>query len=532
MRFTNDPGQKRLFDVFQTILHPIAYERIRVGWQHLFRETILERMPVKAVGQHFDPVLGQPTKELYSMCGLIFIMEFQDWTAEEAADAYVFHSDIQYALNLDPENQSLSSRTVERYKKLIVEDELAGRIMETITATLIEKLDLSIAKQRLDSTHVFSDMAQFGRTRMMGVAIKRFLTQLKRHDRAAYDGLPEELRTRYRPSGYLLFGDAKKDAESRRRLRKQVGQDMRTLIEVFTDNGRHNGRGTFLLLVRVFEEQCEVIEGQIEIRKHPGGDVIQNTSDPDATRDGKKGPGYQVQLAETCDDENDVQLITAAIPQTASEHDAHAVEPVVAALEKSGSLPDAMLADTAYGSDDNVQACEEIGVELVSPTPGKKPEDAYAINSDDFVVDEATGKVECCPRGETPIESRRDEAKGETLVIMPDMTCEVCPHHEACSVRRAKNGDYAFRFTDKQRRLDSRRREEETVVFRERYRKRSGIEATNSLAKRVTGLGRLRVRGRPGVFHSILLKAAGWNLFQATRALAKRRRPSIAVALG
>ena len=94
----------------------------------------------------------------------------------------MFHNDIQYALNLAPENQSLSSRTVERYKKLIVEDELAGQIMETITATLIQKLDLSVAKQRLDSTHVFSDMAQFGRTRMMGVTIKRFLTQVKRHD--------------------------------------------------------------------------------------------------------------------------------------------------------------------------------------------------------------------------------------------------------------------------------------------------------------------------------------------------------------
>ena len=56
------------------------------------------------------------------MCGLIFLMEFRNWTAEEAACAYMFHADIQYALNLDPENQSMSSRTVERYKKLIVED--------------------------------------------------------------------------------------------------------------------------------------------------------------------------------------------------------------------------------------------------------------------------------------------------------------------------------------------------------------------------------------------------------------------------
>ncbi len=395
----------------------------------------------------------------------------------------------------------MSSRTVERYKKLIVEDDLAGRIMEDITSALIEKLDLSIAKQRLDSTHVESNMAQFGRTRVMGVAVKRFLTQLKRHDRETYDGLPEELRRRYQSSGYLLFGDVKKDAENRRLLREQVARDMYDLIGRFADDEKHNTRSTFTMLVRVFNEQCEVVEDAIEIRVHPGGDVIQNTSDPDAMRDGKKGSGYQVQLAETCDDENDVQLITAAIPQTAAEHDSNAVAPVLDALEKSGTMPESMLGDTAYGSDD-------------------------------FVVDETTGEVESCPCGEQPLESNRDSAKGQTIVVMETSKCDACEQRDACPVRRRKDGNYEFCFNDKQRRLDSRRREEETDVFRERYRKRSGIEATNSIVKRVTGLGRLRVRGSPGVFHSILLKVADWNLLQAARALTMRQDHRAAVALG
>ena len=52
-------------------------------------------------------------------------------------------------------------------------------------------------------------MAQFGRTRMMGVAVKRFLTQLKRHDLVSYDQLEDELRERYIRSSHMLFGDAK-----------------------------------------------------------------------------------------------------------------------------------------------------------------------------------------------------------------------------------------------------------------------------------------------------------------------------------
>jgi hypothetical protein len=33
-----------------------------------------------------------------------------DWTIPEAANAYMFRTDIQYALNLDPENRALQVR--------------------------------------------------------------------------------------------------------------------------------------------------------------------------------------------------------------------------------------------------------------------------------------------------------------------------------------------------------------------------------------------------------------------------------------
>ena len=64
-------------------------------------------------------------------------------------------------------------------------------------------------------------------------------------------------------------------------------------------------------------------------------------------------------------------------------------------------------------------------------------------------------------------------------------------------------------------RLAQRRAAERTDDFKTDYRMRGGIEATNSMLKRVTGLDRLRVRGRPAVFSSILLKVAGWNLLRA-----------------
>jgi hypothetical protein len=336
MRHIADLQQEQLFDPFEHLLSRQARQSLQEGWQGVFRHAILELLPVDAVAEKFHPTIGRPTKELYSVAGLILILEFRNWTKEEAVEAYMFHSDVWYVLNMGPGQHGMSVRTLERYQRIFREEELAQSIMDDVTSRLVELLELDISKQRLDSTHVFSDMAAFGRTRMMGIAIKRFLTQVKRHDRAAYDALPEEIRARYRPSAHQLFGDTMKDKEKRALLLQQVAEDLHRLLEGFADNARVNNGQTFKLLRTIFEQQCEVVspaikvhaadsdtkveetvveETKVVIKTKTGGNVIQNPSDPDATYDAHKGAGYQVQLTQTCGENNEVQLITSALPQ-------------------------------------------------------------------------------------------------------------------------------------------------------------------------------------------------------------------------
>jgi len=514
-----NPQQTRLFDSFDRVLTKKTRKRLLNGWPGVFRHVILELMPVDALSEHFDPTMGRPTKELYSIAGLLLIQEFMDWTKDEALDAYSFHTNVHYALNLEPVTHDISKRTLERYINLFEEDDLAKATMDEITTKLVEVLNIKIDKQRLDSTHIFSDMASFGRTRLMGVAIKRFLTQLKRHGKADYNALDESFRQRYAPGANQLFADTKKDSESRRLLRQQVAEDMYFLYRRFADNLEHSNRDTYKALERIFYEQCEVHEENVCIKKKTGGNVMQNPSDPGASYDGHKGPGYQTQLAETCNPENEVQLITCAIPQTAAEADANAVEGVLDDLTAKNLLPDELLADTHYTGDDNVQLAEEKGVELVGPVPsgsGKSKGDEYEqLNIDDFNVDESSEEVICCPAGHKPQSSEHNSETGKTKTVMPESACSQCDFFEQCPVEKIK-GQYKLEHTAKQRRLAGRRREQDTEVFRERYKTRSGIEGTNSGLKRRTGLGRLRVRGRPAVFHAIYLKIAGWNILRAS----------------
>ena len=476
---------------------------------------VLKLLPVTKLATHFSEDMGCQTKELYSMAGLVFLTDFFGWTAVEAADAYMLHADVQFALNIEP-GVACCGRTVERYQKLFTEDDLASQLFRDLTVTLTDLLELNVSQQRLDSTHVFSHMATFGRVRLMAVAIKRCLTQIKRHAADDYAAFPEELRARYVPSEGKLFADAK-DAEARARSKQQVAEDMLLIVERFADHETIKGRTSYTSLVRIFQQQCEVVEGRVVVLAKTGGDVIQNPSDLDATYDGHKGQGYQVQLSETCSPENDVQLITGVIPETACANDSEAVRPMLEQLDANGLTPEQMAADTAYGSDENYAIAESFRVELIAPVPGRTPQvDPEGLTLDDFAHHEVTGSVEACPAGHAPRHVTRDEVTHTTVVEMPATTCASCPLRKLCPIHQTSDGRFELKFTDQARRTAARRCEEQTHVFRERYSARSGIESTNSGLKNRLGLGWLRVRGRGAVFRTVLLKVTGWNVLRAS----------------
>src|SRR4030067_2320372 len=93
--------------------------------------------------------------------------------------------------------------------------------------------------------------------------------------------------------------------------------------------------------------------------------------------------------------------------------------------------------------------------------------------------------------------------------------CINCSKNTVCPTRQGKKHHY-LRYTDKQLRTASRRIKQDEPEFKERYRYRSGIEATNSFYNTLTGVKYLRVRGLKAVRFCAILKAIGVNIFRAT----------------
>jgi len=516
MRHSIDPRQIALFDPDRESYSEVALDLLAKDWPGTFRNVILELMPVDLIQDRFHESMGRPTKELYSMCGLVFLMEFQDWTTEAAAAAYMFDQRVHFALNLGHDRLSMTTRTIERYRALFREEEASAVVMDRVTRRLVKELNVSTKRQRLDSTHVFSRMALFGRTRLMTTTIRRFLTQLRRHSPELFSAVPEELRQRHEAKNWEFGGG--KDG---RLSREQAGEDMLWLIRRFAEEAEVNSRTSFKDLVRVFEEQCEVREEKVAVRELVAAAAMQNPSDPDATRDGHKGAGYHVQVSETCGAENEVQLVVAAVPQTASENDQNAVGEVLERLDESGYKPETVLADGGYSSDRNHQTCAGREVDLIAPVNnGSRGREHVGLEA--FELDQEL-RITRCPAGRTPVIASFDHKRGTGCASFETAWCTACEHRASCPAYR-HHRKYRVKYDDKDVRLAGRRARFRTPECRAEYALRSGIEGTFSRGKAVTGLGHLRVRGRPAVFMAIYLKLAGLNILRALASARIRKR--------
>jgi hypothetical protein len=72
------------------------------------------------------------------------------------------------------------------------------------------------------------------------------------------------------------------------------------------------------------------------------------------------------------------RLIVSAIPETACQTDSAALAVVIEDLKANGFEPTELLADTAYGGDENHSRCLDEGIDLITPTPGKCPDQQTA----------------------------------------------------------------------------------------------------------------------------------------------------------
>jgi hypothetical protein len=218
-------------------------------------------------------------------------------------------------------------------------------------------------------------------------------------------------------------------------------------------------------------------------------------------------------VAETCDPENEIEVVTHVSVEGAHESDQHATIPVLDDLESKGCKPETLLADTNYGSGQNIVDAAKRGVDLVSPSCGCKPKaEEGGFILDDFMFSSDGQRIEHCPMGQEPVEQGAC-GKGRRYARMDAKRCERCSWAGHCPARRSDRATtVTLTWLPSAGATSARRHRERSKEFKDGYRLRSGIEATNSEYKRPYGGGRLRVRGSPAVHRTVKFKFMALNI--------------------
>ena len=525
MIHTRDHKTAYIFDPW----HFLGQKRRKLmdtSWAALFREHILCELPVSKVAPFFNDTFGRPTKELYTALGVLLLQQIHDLTDEETVSQLAFNLQWHYALDIVDESDEakyLCAKTLWNMRDLVIENHLDEVLFECSTEVLARVFNVDVSTQRIDSVHIKSNMRRLGRIGIFVKSIYTFLINLKRHHQELFEALAQDLVERYLRDKALSCFSLIKPSEAQRTL-ETVSGDLFHLVQRFADNPQVNSMYSYATMVRVLKEHCEIKgeEGdpaQIKVKasREIPSDSLQNPSDPDATYDGHKGQGYQVQVMETyCTDEDEqerdktLNLITHVGVQRACESDAHALIPALESAIERGLAPEQVLADFVYGSDENSRKAEQMGVKVVSPAMGAGKDDALSLSEFSF---SEKGKITACPQGHVPVKVKHK--KHRYSAAFDSSHCIHCPFREACPVKPGKKHHY-LRYEDKTMRIATRRAKEQTPEFKDKYRWRAGIEATMSEYDRTTGVKRVRVRGFPAVRYCATLKAIGVNLFRAT----------------
>jgi len=285
---------------------------------------------------------GRPNFSVARVLGLCLLQEWNDLSDQEALDAYSFDIRWRYALDVSEEEDYLSRRSlVEFRRRLAAQDpemKLVRQVFDTIRDSAIRALGLSSSNQRLDSTHIISNIRVRGRLALFSNTLSLFLKSLNEDQ---FSRVPEPIQEWHarEPEGWFGLGPAEQKVKL-----AELAQYLHELIVVFEKDEAVVGAEPYQLMTRLLSEQCEFTEDKIQVKKKSEGTALQSPYDPDASC-GHKGPGYSLHITETCNNPDTPEIITDYEVHGAARSDIGRALSVIERLEAAGCKPDILVAD-------------------------------------------------------------------------------------------------------------------------------------------------------------------------------------------
>jgi hypothetical protein len=537
--------QQKLFGV-DTQLSSNLHKRLESSWAQLFKTEVL---PILFKNEDRYAMLygktGRPNFSVARLLGLCLLQELNNLSDQQALDTFSFDIRWRYALDVGEDEDYLSRRSLVEFRRRIAakdpEMKLIRNVFDNIRDSAIKKLGLSARDQRLDSTHIISNIRIRGRLDLFSNTLTLFLKSLNADQLSR---VPQEIQQWHtsESEGWFGLGPAEQKAKV-----QQLAEYVYDLMVAFEKDDAIKSREPYQLLERLFCEQCEFKKDplsdadskghKIQVRKKTEGVTLQSAYDPDASY-GHKGPGYSLHITETCNNAAKTEIITDYEVHGAGRSDIGKALSVIERLDAADLKPKTLFADGGYPSVPSALAVIEQDIEFVAPVNRSRLSDD--IMGRDLFQFNSDGLATKCPMGHSPIDHRilsgNNTTRRSLFAIFDGDTCRSCKMLDQCPVRAPNHrnagcqardtvGDFRLEITPEIRLRDQMYANQQTPEWKERYKIRAGIEATSSELKRSHGIGKLRVRRAVKVCFAVACKVIACNIKRWAKAHAALEGP-------
>ena len=520
-------------------------EKLETSWAGLFYKHVFSQIDEQLFAPLYSSDNGRPNFPVNIFAGLDIIKHLKGYVDEVLFEEYAYNYQISFALGLRSIGERyFAPRTFYDYRARLYnytldhpqESDIIFQEFEELTWHFIEMAHLNTDEQRMDSSQIMSNIKRAGR---LALAYDVLLQGIKAcPPEILSPALKEFLEPNFKTK--LLY--KVKDSETSSRLENILNLDAE-LIQLVNVDPELKNQPKIQLLERFLKEQADFDDKRkvwlAKEDKAIAARSLQSAYDAEATyrkKAGKDHVGYVVNLAETCAEDNPVQIITHYQLEPNSTSDIEMIQKNLPELKETTDVKELYL-DGGYYSSEVVKQAETLDVNLHytdmtgrTVTSGKLPYNAFSISHYE--------KILACPEGQGPVRSHINPKNGILSAHFDLNICSQCLVKEQCPVKVQKKDTVLYvsqkALIAENTRLTIQNGEER----RESGSKRAAVEGTNSALKRARGAGKLKVRGIVRCSLVMGLKTIAHNFHQIvrfiqgdTRQKVLRRRVRVAVSI-
>jgi hypothetical protein len=295
--------------------------RLEESWAGTFYREIFCRIDETPFAVLYSDQPSRPNAAINVLVGAEILKAGFGWSDEELFDHIQFNLQVRYALGQRKMSvMPYELRTLYNFRQRVSRhmqergENLIDRVFVQVTEEQLDRLGLKTGQQRMDSVLVASNIRQMSRLQLLVEVVHRVWRMLTETDQARYaDCFKPYLQG---TAGQYCY-QVKADQVSGRLI--EIGQLLYDLVQELKVG--YEEQPPYQILQRVFDEHFTLEAGggadnyQIHVKagEELSAESLQSPDDWEASYRVKRGQGHQGyvgNLTETCDPENELQLIT------------------------------------------------------------------------------------------------------------------------------------------------------------------------------------------------------------------------------